>query len=145
MPPDVTIRELTQSDMDLVCASEAFDHPAKPDQARAFFADANHHIVGAIHDTALIGFASGIVLLHPDKHPTLFISEVGVNEAYQRHGIATALVEQLMEVGAAAGCQGTWLATEHDNAPARGLYRKTGARETQGIVVYDWGDAGMDP
>ena len=33
-----------------------------------------------------------------------------------------------------------WLGTESDNEPARALYRKLGARETEGLVIYDWGE-----
>ena len=58
-------------------------------------------------------------------------------------GIGSALVERLLNVARARGCQGIWLATEADNFAARALYRTVGARETGGIVVYDW-DGAMD-
>ena len=36
-----------------------------------------------------------------------------------------------------------WLATETDNQPARAIFNKLNARETQSVVVYDW-DGVMD-
>ena len=50
---------------------------------------------------------------------------------------------ELIRLVRARGCVGIWLATERNNAAARGLYRKLDARETEGIVVYDW-DGAMD-
>ena len=46
-----------------------------------------------------------------------------------------------MERARARGCKGIWLATETDNIAARALYRRLGADETTGIVVYDWDGA----
>lgn len=85
-------------------------------------------------DDELIGFASGIIHHHPDKSAQLFISEVGVNAPFRKRGIGAALVNALK-----AGYDTVWLATEEDNAAARGLYLKTGGAETKGVVVYDWG------
>lgn len=141
--PSVEIRLLTHSDLNLVMASDAFDNAASKEQATAFLNDNSHLIVGAVDDDELIGFASGIILLHPDKEPILFISEVGVNDDYLRQGIGGDLVNVLLKAGKDAGCNGAWLATESDNAPARGLYLKSGARATENIVVYDW-DGVMD-
>lgn len=91
----------------------------------------------------VVGMASGTVLLHPDKPPALFVNEVGVDEDLRNQGIGAALTQRLLDMGRARGCEGIWLATEGDNAPARALYRKLGARETKEIVVYDW-DGAMD-
>lgn len=133
------IRRLTQADTALILASDAFDHRPRRDQTAGFLSNDNHEIVGAIHEGRLIGFASGVILLHPDKAPQFFISEVGVNEAHRKKGVATRLVTALIAVAKDKGCDGLWLATEKDNEPARGLYKKLKARETKDIVVYDWG------
>ena len=134
MSEAVDIRFLERADIKLILASEAFDNLPTSRQAMAFFTQSNHLITGAIIEGELIGFASGILHYHPDKDPQLFISEVGVNEAYRRRGIARRLVNLLR-----TRCDTAWLATESDNAPARALYRSADAEETEGIVVYDWG------
>lgn len=123
--------------------SDVFDNNVDPEQLTAFIADPGHEMVFAAMGVRIVGMASGTVLLHPDKQPAFFISEVGVNEDFRRRGIATALCDLLMKVARNRGCEGIWLATETDNIEARGLYRRLNARETSGIVVYDW-DGAMD-
>lgn len=141
MGDDIEVRRLGPVDLDAILESDAFDHPAREDQTRAFLDATDTAIIGAMDGERLIGFASGVVLLHPDKAPMLFVNEVGVNETHRQQGIASRLVEALKDWGRAYGCEGVWLATEHDNAPARALYTKLKARETTGVVVYDWDGA----
>ena len=140
---DATFKRLTLDDHELLLRSDAFDHAVRSDQAQQFLNDPACEIIAAIIDDEIIGFASGIILLHPDKAPAFFVSEVGVNEPYQRQGIASELVVQLLDRARERGCEGIWLATEGDNMPAQGLYKKLKARETRDIVVYDW-DGAMD-
>ena len=85
--------------------------------------------------------ASGTVLLHPDKPPAFFVTEVGVACAWQGQGIGTALCRRLIARARGRGCKGIWLATEEENAAARALYRRVGGRETAGIVLFDWNGA----
>lgn len=85
-----------------------------------------------------VGMASGAVMMHPDKPPQFFIMEVGVRDAWQRKGIGQALVERMREIAEGRGCTAVWVATEGDNAPARGLYSSMKAQETEHVVVYEW-------
>ena len=119
-----------------------FDGPVRPDQARAFVEDAGHLLLLALDAKKPVGFASAVINLHPDKDPILFISEVGVIETHRRQGIARQLMNHMIELAGQHGCQGIWLATEGDNAPARGLYQSLQGREIKDVVVYDWGDSG---
>ena len=57
-----------------------------------------------------------------------------------RQGIGTAVTEKLFEIARARGCQGIWLGTEVDNAPALALYRKLGGDEMTG-VYFGWDGA----
>ncbi|MGR3592436.1 MAG: GNAT family N-acetyltransferase [Limimaricola soesokkakensis] len=123
--------------------AEIFDHAVDPEQLARFLADEGHELVFATVDDAVVGFASGTVLLHPDKKPALFINEVGVIERSRRQGIGTALCGMLIDVARARGCKGVWLATEADNHAARALYRRLEARETRDLVAYGW-DGAMD-
>ncbi|MCR8724071.1 GNAT family N-acetyltransferase [Frigidibacter sp. ROC022] len=141
---EITIRRLGPEDAAAVLASEGvFDHPCRPDQTRAFLSRDDHVLVGAFDGARMVGMASGMVLLHPDKAPAFFVSEVGTAESHRKRGIASRLVALLLETARGLGCEGIWLATEADNAAARALYRRLAARETEGIVVYDW-DGAMD-
>ena len=82
------IKTLGPDDVDLLLQVEPglFDNPVNEDQARAFLADPLHHIVVALEDGSPVSFASGSVLLHPDKPPSLFVNEVGTRDAHQRRG-----------------------------------------------------------
>ena len=122
---------------------EVFDNEVDADQLAGFVQDAGHEMVFAVADGRLLGMASGTVLRHPDKQPALFVNEVGVAIDMRNQGLGAELTQRLIDLARARDCKGIWLATEEDNAPARALYRKLGARETGGIVVYDW-DGAMD-
>jgi ribosomal protein S18 acetylase RimI-like enzyme len=141
----ITIRKLGPPDLAALLAvpDGIFDRPILPDQAAAVLHAQDHDLVAALAEDTIVGFASGAVLLHPDKPPAYFVAEVGVDDAFQRRGIATRIMATLIEIARARGCIGVWLATEDANGPARALYRKLGARETTGVVVYDW-DGAMD-
>lgn len=139
------VRRVRRDDAHLVgqASAEVFDNPVDAAQLGAFLADPGHEMVVALSEGHVVGFASGTVLLHPDKPPAFLVNEVGVVPARRREGIGTALVDALLSVARARGCRGTWLATEAENDAARALYRRAGARETAGIVVYDW-DGALD-
>jgi ribosomal protein S18 acetylase RimI-like enzyme len=145
MTETTTLRRLGPDDLDVLLAvkEDLFDHPIRPDQARAFLNDSLHELVLAFAGDHAVGMASGQIMFHPDKAPAFFIAEVGVREAFQRQGIAKRMCDELMNIARARGCEGIWVATEHDNARARALYQALDARETGGIVVYDW-DGAMD-
>lgn len=130
---------LCAGNADALSQSGVFDNPVDPVQLAAFVADGGHEMVFATIGVQVVGMASGSVMLHPDKPPQFFINEVGVLDDQRRQGIATGLTRMLMQIARDRGCQGIWLATETDNVAARGLYRKLDGRETEAVVVYDWG------
>jgi ribosomal protein S18 acetylase RimI-like enzyme len=141
MPVSIIYHRLGPQDAALLDGADVFDNPIDKAQLAAFLADPGHEMIIAINGSQIVGMASGSVLLHPDKPPAFFISEVGVNEEMRNRGIGSVLIEKLLAIARSRGCKGIWLATESDNAGARALYAKSGARETDGIVVYDWDEA----
>ena len=145
MGDTITLKRLGPDDLNelLGVAEGLFDNPIRPDQAKAFLTDPLHEIVLAFDGGTAVGMATGVIMLHPDKPPAFFISEVGVRDAFQRRGIGKQVTARLMEIARGRGCEGIWLATETDNVPARALYHALEARETGDIVVYDW-DGAMD-
>ncbi len=145
MSDTITLRRLGPDDLETLLAVRdgLFDNAVLPEQAKAFLADPLHEIMLTFDGEEAVGMATGQMLMHPDKPPAFFIAEVGVREEYQRQGIAKRLCGALMQLARDRGCEGIWLATETDNVAARALYRSLAARETGGIVVYDW-DGAMD-
>jgi len=70
------------------------------------------------------------------------VGELGVDEGFRRRGVATALMQALIELCEARGCGEMFVLTEEDNAAAIGAYRKTlGTAEPAGVMfTWDWRD-----
>jgi ribosomal protein S18 acetylase RimI-like enzyme len=130
-PPQVTVKLLTIDDVEVLhrVDDDVFDDPVRPDLAAEFLADPRHHIAVAVDGGVVIGMASAVHYVHPDKPPQLFIDEVGVASSHRRQGIASQLIALLLAHGRALGCSEAWVAADEDNAPARALYAKAGGQE----------------
>ncbi len=138
----ITIRNLGPEDAHILdrVRSGTFDGPVDPNWAFGFLATRVNELVVALDQGEVIGFASGNVVMHPDKPFSFFINEVSVHEAYRRQGIATRLIRRIGDLAQDRGCESIWVATEGDNAAARALYAKLGARATTGVVMFEWDD-----
>jgi len=110
---------------------DVFDGPLRPDAPAAVLADPAHLLAVALAGTRVVGMGSAVVITEPDKRPVLYVDEVGTADAYQRRGIATALMAALLDAGRQRGCTEAWLMTEAENAPARAFYRAIGGTEAQ--------------
>lgn len=139
MAVPVTIRMLTEADVSLLLEADedVFDEPAKPELSAEFLADPRHHMAAAILDGTIVGMASDVHFIHPDKPPAMWINEVGVAERYRRQGIARRLLQTLLDHARKIGCTEAWVATELDNTAARELYRSTRGVE-EDIVYYTY-------
>ena len=142
MADRITHHHFGPDDLDRLLAVEdgLFDNPMMPEQARAFLGDPLHELIIAYDGDRAVGMVSGTVLLHPDKDPAFFVNELGTRESHQRRGIATALMEAIIDIARTRGCKGIWLGTEADNAPALALYRKIAVDEVRGSF-FGWDDA----
>jgi ribosomal protein S18 acetylase RimI-like enzyme len=129
-----TIKTITKDDLHLLLnpAEGVFDNPIDESFASEFLNDPRHHIVVAIVEGVVVGFASAVHYIHPDKPPELWINEVGVAPSHQQQGIAKAILKELMEVGRHLGCKNAWVLTDRDNEPANKLYRSAGGQMAQG-------------
>lgn len=127
------IRVLAPADAPVLerVADQVFDEPVNAAWAREFLTDPRHHLAVAIADDTVVGFASAVHYVHPDKAPQLWINEVGVAPAYHRRGIGRALLDKVLERGRSLGCTEAWVLTEDDNEPARGLYQALGGVESE--------------
>ena len=142
MDDPITIRLLGPDDAGVLdrVHPETFDNAVDPARAWAFLQTGVNSLVVGQRPGEVVGFASGTVLMHPDKAPALFVNEVSVAKPFRRRGVAGRMVRRLIDAARDRGCESFWLATEAENAAARALYRSLGARETGGIVMYDWDD-----
>ena len=117
-------------------AADVFDDPVLLQAVREFLSDPRHHLAAAIEDQVVIGFASGVHYVHPDKaHPEFWINEVGVAPAFQNHGIGKALMRAMLVVASELGCKEAWVLTERNNTPAMRLYQSLGGSEAADETV----------
>jgi ribosomal protein S18 acetylase RimI-like enzyme len=106
--------------------ADVFDEPIRPDRVAAYVGEPNHLMLVAVVDGLVVGQVLAVVHRHPDKATELYVDDLGVAEAHRRHGVATALLRELVRLGREDGCEEIWVATEHDNVAALGLYESLG-------------------
>ena len=80
-------------------APGVFDHDVDPGLTAEFLRDPRHHLAVAIEDGAVVGFASGVHYVHPDKPAELWVNEVGVAPSHQRRGLGKRLLHALFAHG----------------------------------------------
>lgn len=148
MPNDIAVRVLGPPDgaaLDRVAAG-VFDGPVEARWWAEFRADARHHLAVALDGDVVVGMASGVHYVHPDKPPELFVNEVGVADAYQGRGIGGRVLRALLDHGRALGCAQAWVLTSPGNAAAVRLYAGAGGRAAdEPTVLYAFDLAGDEP
>jgi ribosomal protein S18 acetylase RimI-like enzyme len=137
--PAVSIHVVSQDNASLLDSvdDDVFDGVVQPHLTRAFLSNPANHLVVAVAEGRVVGMASGVSYVHPDKPLALFINEVGVAGRFHRQGIGRQLVTRLLETGRQLGCTEAWVATEFGNLSARALYESLGGvPDEEHAVVY---------
>jgi ribosomal protein S18 acetylase RimI-like enzyme len=116
-------------------AEDVFDERIDLGRLAAYVADPSHLMVIAVANGEVVGQARGVVHRHPDEPTELYIDNLGVTPARKREGIATRLLDDLVDWGRSRGCEQAWVGTEPDNEPARALYQGRGS-EAETFVMY---------
>lgn len=112
-----------------------FDYDIKMQRAKEFLTDSRHHIVFAYYEDKIIGMASGVHYVHPDKDPQLFINEVSVQKEFRTNGIGRELVKRLCEHGKELKCTEAWLGVDSSNVSARKAYAEAKGSEDPFLMV----------
>lgn len=131
----IDLRRLGPDDLATLLSVEEglFDETLDPAESAAFLADPANLLLLAFDGDDAVGMLTGTFLRHPDKPLSLFVNELGTREAWQRRGIATALMREALTIARARGARGVWLGTEEDNDAAIAFYRSLGAEELRGV------------
>jgi ribosomal protein S18 acetylase RimI-like enzyme len=137
----IEIKVLQRGDESILMnvAPEVFDNPVDGELTREFLEDPRHHIAVVIDDGLVVGFASGIEYIHPDKPAELWINEVALAPTHRHRGLGKAVLKAVLEVGRARNCAVAWVLTYRNNAAARALYSSVGG--TEGADDSGSGDA----
>jgi ribosomal protein S18 acetylase RimI-like enzyme len=137
----IEIKLLTPVDLAVLDSvdPDVFDDPVDRRLAEEYLAGPSNLLAVAVRAGMVVGMASGIVYVHPDKPRQLFINEVGVAACVRRQGIGQRLVQALLAEGRERGCTEAWVATEENNEPARALYQSLqGKEDPDRAIVYTW-------
>jgi ribosomal protein S18 acetylase RimI-like enzyme len=82
---------------------------------------------------------TAIELLHPDKpQPEMFLYELGVGSEHRGRGVATALMQRLVELCHERGCGEMSVLTDEDNAAGISTYRRAGGKPESAGVMFAW-------
>jgi aminoglycoside 6'-N-acetyltransferase I len=112
-------------------APGVFDHDVNPALAAEFLNDPRHHLAVALDGGLVVGFASAVDYIHPDKPRELWINEVGVAPSHQRQGMGRRLLLAILDVGRGLGCRDAWVLTSPANGPAVRLYESAGGSDME--------------
>lgn len=120
----IEIIQLGENNMDILnnYDEDIFDEKIDSHRLAAMLKEQNNILLVAVDKGVVIGQALAVIHRHPDKPTELYIDDLGVSEKFQRHGIATRLLEQLYIIGVERGCKEVWVATEPENEPAMKFY-----------------------
>lgn len=126
----IEIRVLGQDERALLdrVAPDVFDCAIDDRWCTAFFEDPRHHLAVALDGAVVVGFASAVHYVHPDKPPELWINEVGVAPSHQQQGLGRRLLGVLLDHARNLGCVQAWVLTSPTNTAAQRLYQAAGGQ-----------------
>jgi ribosomal protein S18 acetylase RimI-like enzyme len=124
----VDIRVLGPDDDEVLTrvAPGVFDHDVDAGLSAEFLHDPRHHLAVALEGNEVVGFASGVHYVHPDKPAELWVNEVGVAPTHQRQGLGRRLLSALFAHARELGCREAWVLTSPANGAAVRLYESAG-------------------
>ena len=134
----IEIRRVTALSADLLhyLAEDVFDLPVDPVRLTRYACAPGHLMLVALGGGQVVGQIAAVVHYHPDKPTELYIDELGVSPAWHRQGIGRRLLDAMLELGRAQGCEEVWVGTDPDNTAAKALY----GRRANGVpfLMYVW-------
>ena len=92
-------------------AAAVFDNLLDERLTAEFLRDPRHHLVVAV-EAGVVGFASAVHYVHPDKPAELSVNQVGVAPTHRQRGVGKGLLDALFSTGRQAGCRAAWVLTE---------------------------------
>ena len=121
---EFVVRDTQESDLKEILELEnsCFSMPRNMDQLRGELKDGMHEFLAAVGpDGTVLGYAGMTYIIDEG-----YISNVAVNPAARRNGIACTLVEELKNRGAELKLKFITLEVREGNTGARALYEKCG-------------------
>ena len=88
--PEIRILDASNIALLEATGTDVFDNFVNPQLAAEFLSDPRHHIAAAIADGIVVGFASAVHYVHPDKPAELWATKWGWRTARPHAGGETA-------------------------------------------------------
>ena len=139
----VEIEQVTDVSV-VLAAPYLFDNAPTRQWTEEFLTAPGHHLLMAFEDDRAVGMVTGVEMTMPDKGTEMFLYELAVVDDAQGRGVGTALARALADLAVDLGCYDMWVLTDHDNLPALGAYRRSGAGITEPTTLLQW-DFGPGP
>lgn len=110
------------------------------EQGMAFLADPENLFLLARWDGTPCGFLTAHRLQRFDRRRAeVLLYEIGVDEHYQRRGVARALIAELKCWSSEVGADEMWVLTNPSNIPAMALYTATGgALDPEPVAMFSY-------
>jgi GNAT superfamily N-acetyltransferase len=103
---------------------------------KEFLSDSRHDMVVAVENGVVVGFASAVHYVHPDKpSPELWVNEVGIATSHRKRGLGKAIIQSLLDLAGKLGCIEAWVLTDRMNTAAMRLYSSSGGVEARNDQV----------
>ena len=141
-PMSFEIRELGPHDTGpmravLTVFGDAFDdvptyrdaQPSEAYLANLLSSDTFIALAASDGDAVVGGLAAYVLHKFEQERSEIYIYDLAVAEASRRHGVATALIEELRSIATARGAYVIFVQADLVDAPAIALYEKLGVRE----------------
>jgi ribosomal protein S18 acetylase RimI-like enzyme len=139
---NITIKILGGADLGVLgnVAPGVFDRAIDLRRTEEFLADPRHHLVVALDADLVVGFASAVHYVHPDRpQPEMWINEIGVEPTRRNRGLGKGLVRALLNLARDLGCAEAWVLSERSNGAAVRLYSELGGVDAPaGLAMFNF-------
>lgn len=131
--PKINIERITSvSDALISQINPLFDEEWDLEQGEKFLSNPDNALFLAFVEGAAAGFLTAYRLQRFDyKKVEVLLYEIGVEEEFQRQGIATKLIEAVKDWAAEVGAAELWVLTYSSNEAAMALYKSCGGEEDE--------------
>ena len=140
----IVLRQLTSdSDIEAVCLQMQPGEWAKDNEMTSYqpellkkYLEAGGVLVLAYDSDKIAGAALCYEMPHPAGEHSLYVHELDTHPDYRRQGVATAIMQELMNIGRKRGLTELWVGTETTNKAADAFYKSLKPYEIEPSYIY---------
>ena len=140
MTDTITIRALGPEDVDVLdrVRPGTFRESPDPVHAWAFLTTGVNAMAAALTRGEVIGYATGLVVLHPDRPREFLVTDISVHPDFRGRGLGTRLIERLLGTASERGCETMALSMTSENGGVRRICEKLDGTLTADHALVTW-------